>query len=74
MSAAPSSPVEYLTADQEDVLGIQQLGTLLVAVGMVALGVLGLLGALSPGPVLITGLFIVSVLLAFSIGKTAAGQ
>lgn len=50
-------------------IGVRQIGGLLIAIGMVLTGYLGLMGTISPSPILIAVIFIVAVLLAYSMGK-----
>lgn len=52
-----------------DDIGARQIGGLLVAIGMVLTGYLGLIGTISPSPLLIAVIFIVAILLAYSMGK-----
>lgn len=55
-------------------VGIQQLGVLLIAAAMIAIGSLGLSGTLTAGPILVSLLVLTAVLLAFSLGKRRGEQ
>lgn len=46
-----------------------QIGSMLIALGMISAGALGLLGILPPSPLVIAILLVVVVLLSFSLGK-----
>lgn len=50
-----------------------QLSTLVIAAGMVALGILGLTGTITGGPVVVAVLFLVAAVLAYRLG-TARGR
>ncbi|MFB6233390.1 MAG: hypothetical protein ABEH61_03935 [Haloarculaceae archaeon] len=50
-------------------IGFRQLSLLLTGVAMIAVGVLGLAGVLSDGPLLIGAMFVAVSLLSFDIGR-----
>ena len=53
------------------VIGLRQLLLLTLTTGMVAVGMAGLVGAVSAGPALAASLLAVAVVLAFNLGRTS---
>lgn len=58
-----------MASGSEDSVERVHWGSMLVALGMIAVGALGLLGILTPSPLLVAILLIVVVGLSFSLGR-----
>lgn len=53
-------------------IGARDIGYVLLSVTMVAVGLLGIIGRLTAGPVLVGGLLVALVVVSFDLGRRSA--